>query len=103
MIMETWYPGSTPYLTWYTYDSAGALVDATTNMKITIVDPNLNKVADAQTTNNISTGYYYYAGWTVPATGAVTGVYNWYPISTDGTIITINWEGQFRVAEFGED
>lgn len=99
--MDIWYPGSTPYLPFYVKDKDGALVDPAA-VTVTVTDADGNVVVNDAACTNISTGYYYYASYTIPATDPVVGVYNWYPRSTDGAIVIGKDEFQFKVNNFGE-
>ncbi len=93
----TWYVGATPYIPFKVYDRDGALVDPTA-LVVSIYDPNgLAMITDAAVVK-ISTGYYYYAAWTITATH-VTGTYKLVPKSTDAGIVIRNTAIEFQVEQ----
>jgi hypothetical protein len=101
--MDTHYIGATPYLHINIVDEDGAAV-APTSVTVSIYDQNGTvMVEDAAMSSTATTGEYYYASWTVLSTH-ITGVYSWFPKSTDGTIVTRNKKFQFIVArEVGDN
>jgi hypothetical protein len=96
--MDRYFIGSTPYLYVECFNSAGALVDATTSMKCRIEDKNGKVLQDWVDMVNITTGKYYYAGWAITSSH-VSGKYRWRAKSTDGSIISVPSEGYFEVMD----
>ena len=95
--MKKWFVGSTPYLPFNITDRDGALVDPAA-IVVSITDPQGRDVSTDQTATKISTGLYYYAGWTIAA-GTAGGIYTWRPKTTDGAVIIEDTEFEFEVME----
>lgn len=93
----TWYVGATPYIPFKIYDKDGALVDPAA-LVVSIYDPNGKAVITNAAAVQISTGYYYYAAWTITATD-VTGTYKLIPKSTDSGIVIRNTAIEFNVEQ----
>jgi len=98
--MKKYYREETPYLETKVYNTSGSLVTPT-SVEVILLDPNLKVIqATASMTQVASTtGLYYYAGWTIPAT-ALAGKYKWLAVVTDSSIIT-KAEGEFEVVDYG--
>ena len=90
-----WYVGSTPYNAFKVYDRDGALTTPAA-ITVTTYDPNGKAVDSDKAPTEISTGYYYYAGWTVSST-SIKGTYTLLPKTTDSGIVIINHPIEFEV------
>jgi len=84
--MDKYFRGDTPNIRAFIYDETGALVDPTTSITCSILDPNNVVKQDFTSMTKVSTGKYRYTGYTIGST-ADTGKWSALVRSTDGTVV----------------
>jgi len=93
--MDKYFRGDTPNIRAFIYDEAGALVDPTTSITCSILDPNNVVKQDFTSMVKVDTGKYRYTGYTIDST-ADAGTWTALVRTRDGPVVETS-EQSFEV------